>query len=270
MGVITQPRKLLARLEPQSLSLVDSKPRRKDVGTAYDARQHSPPDPKHDKKWQRIEKALRMLREGLKGQAGPFRIHPAAQTRSLRDPEAMATIDIAGALAFAAKHPDGPATNESARNQLAIAVYLYRNWPSFETQHQQGVLLLVKARFSRMLKRENDKPWSKKFLAMERSRQNIFLEKMALAVLDEFMRPEHCVLCGGYGLEITGPRTGKSCSGCGGRGIVPWSANGRAKAARVRRRDWDFWSRPYLAMLDYLNELERTGSDLHVQALDDG
>jgi hypothetical protein len=266
-----QPRKLLARLEPQSLSLMDSKPRRHDVGTARDARQHSPPDTKHDKEWARIAKGIELLREGIRGQPGPSRIHPKAQTRSLGNPEAMVTTDISGALAFAAKHPDTPGPSaESARNQLAVAVYLYRNWPAFEFQHHKGMLDLLRARFARALRRDHTKTWAAKFLKMPRDKQLEVQQRMALVALDEFMRPDHCFACGGYGQELTGVRVGQSCAQCGGRGLVSWSANARAKNLHVRRQDWEpVWSHAYLALIDYLKELERTGAELHAQAMGD-
>jgi len=271
MGVIQQPRKLLARLEPQSLSLVDSKPRRKDVGTSKDARQHSPPDPKQDKAWRRIAKGIELLREGLRGQPGPSRIHSPAQTRSMGNPEAMVTPDILGALAFAAKHPDSPIpTSESARNQLAIAVYLYRNWPAFEYQHNESMMQFVKALFARAVRRDKGKLWVAKFLKMQRSKQLALQQRMALVAIEELTRPDHCFACAGYGKEITGPRVGQSCAQCSGRGLVSWSANARAKNLRIRRQDWEpVWSHAYLALIDRLKELELTGADLHAQAMSD-
>lgn len=263
MSTRANPRKLLARLEARSLSLADSKPPRANIGTSPDALRHAPP---RTKSWMRVASALALLREGTRGQAGPSRIHAATPTKSMRDPDATETIDIAGALAFAIRRPEGRITRAALKRQLAIAVYAYRNWPSFEAQHQDAMRTWSRAVVIACC--EQHEPWVK--LARKHRHFATVVLKIADTALDEFMHPDHCDACGGHGMEQTGPRVGLSCANCGGAGAVPWSSYQRARAARVRKQDWHaVWSHPYLAVLDRMQQLERWGANLHAAAIDD-
>lgn len=256
MASTSNPRKLLARLEARSHPLFESKPRRDNIGTASDARFHSPP---RSPSWRRVERALARLREGVRGEAGAARIHSGTPTRSTRDPDAVDTDDIAGALAFAARKPEG---------RVAISVYLFRNWPSFEEQHRGAMQSWTRQLVSRFCDKAGteEQAWARR--AQQHAQCAEILVRIADSALAEFMRPDHCEACGGHGTTQTGVRVGQSCARCGGRGEAEWSATARLREVRVRKQDWfACWERPYLALLDRLREFERRGAAMHARAL---
>jgi hypothetical protein len=261
----TNSRKLLARLEARSLSLADSKPPRDNIGTAPDARLHAPP---RTESWRKTERALALLREGTRGCAGPARIHASTPTKSLRDPDATDNIDIAGALAFAVSRPELGVSRAALRRQLAVSVYMFRNWQAFAAQHQEAMQVWTRAVVIGIHEGAKEAPWAKQ--ARKSKHFARALLRIADAATDEFRRPDHCTACGGHGLEQTGVRVGLACVKCFGHGTVPWSSSARARAARVRKEDFlKFWSHPYLALLDRLVTLERRGAHLHTKALGD-
>lgn len=264
---IANARKLLARLEARSLSLADSKPPRADIGTAFDALLHAPP---RTAEWKRRKHIIDALRLHLWGKAS--KVHASTPTRSLRDPDATENIDIAGALAFATNRPDDGVriTRAALRRQLAVGVYLFRNWPAFAEQHQDAMEAWTRAVVVGICESARHENWN------SRARKHLHFTHIVLRIADtatlEFVQPDHCEECGGYGLEQTGVRVGQSCAKCGGAGVIAWSLNARARAVRVRKQDFGpVWSRPYLALLDHLLALERAGAILHARALgDDG
>jgi hypothetical protein len=120
-------------LEPRSLPIAESKPLRLNVGTAPDARLHSPP---RTPQWRRIESALARLREGVRGQAGSARVHTAAPKR-LREIRMHRTVSTSLAHSPSPCSPrwDGltcSATPPAASDQRIPL----RNWPPFEDQQR--------------------------------------------------------------------------------------------------------------------------------------
>lgn len=268
MATTANSRKLLARLEARSLSLADSKPPRSNIGTAADARLHSPP---RTPEWKRIASAIELLREGLRKRPGPSRIHCPTPTRSLRDPDATENIDVAAGLGFAVGWVDDrKQPPQVLRRQLAISVYSFRNWRSFAEQNAEKMIGWVRAWVSAVCTDalEHKANWINR--AVQHKHYGEVITRVADAALVEFMQPNHCEFCHGHGTEQTGARVGSSCGECGGAGIIPWSGNQRAKAVRVRKQDWSaIWSIPYLQMLDKLQALERRGAELHARGLGD-
>jgi len=249
---MTDPRKLLARLEPQSRNATPSK-RRGDVGTSRDARLHAPPDDKKSRRQKRIIDVLRMHLWH-----GASRAYTPAGTRSLKDPDASENIDIAGALAMAARG--------SATRALAVNVYLYRNWPHYAERSKQSMEYLVTLLLIGRIHEDQFEPWVRK-LRKHKDRGDALIERMVRSVLDEFGKATHCEACGGHGTEQTGIRVGEPCVKCRGSALVQWSDNARAAAVRVRRDDWVIWKIPYLHLLDFLISLDRSGSRAHARAM---
>jgi hypothetical protein len=128
------------------------------------------------------------------------------------------------------------------------------------------MLDLARALLSSALSKNRGKPWVTKMIKARN--RDALVTRLVASAIDEFMDPEICPSCMGYGLEVTGVRVGQSCAKCGGNGRVQRSSNKRARESRVRRRDWEpIWSHPYLALLDELNEFEQKGANLHAEAL---